>query len=112
MRVELDAFSGRPNPTWDLAPDEAAEFSRLISGLPPSLRSVDEGNLGYRGFVVRALGDSPREIRVHNGVVRIAEGGHVREGEDTHRVESWLEEQARRRGYGDVLIWSKGGKQP
>jgi hypothetical protein len=56
MRVELDVFSGRPNPIWDLAPQEAAEFYRLFRDLPEG--TVDgpaEQGLGYRGFVVTGL---------------------------------------------------------
>ncbi len=30
--VELDVFSGRPNPTWTRTPAEAAELDRRIRG--------------------------------------------------------------------------------
>jgi hypothetical protein len=116
VRVELDVFSGRPNPAWDLSPDEEAELARLIAGLPPSRRSLDEGGLGYRGFVIRATTGAearmPDEVRVHHGVVRVSEGGRVRNHEDTHGLERWLQEQARGRGHGDVLRWSGAAGTP
>lgn len=56
--VELDVFSGRPNPRWVLTPGEAAEFSqRVLNGTTPAVPvDVSEGNLGYRGFIIRASG--------------------------------------------------------
>ncbi|GAB3196619.1 hypothetical protein GCM10027062_06350 [Nocardioides hungaricus] len=50
--VELDVFSGRPNPRWLLTPTEAAEFTqRVLDGATPAVPvDVSEGNLGYRGF--------------------------------------------------------------
>ena len=52
MVVELDAFSGRPNPRWQLSEGEAAELARLIAGLEPAAgtRSPAPPALGYRGF--------------------------------------------------------------
>lgn len=56
--IELDVFSGRPNPRWVLTPSEASEFTqRIRDGVTPVM-PVEEssGSLGYRGFVVRAWG--------------------------------------------------------
>ena len=52
MLVELDAFSGRPNPRWRLSDSEAAELVRLIAGLAPAPggSSPHLPGLGYRGF--------------------------------------------------------------
>lgn len=52
MRVELDIFSGRPNPSWELSVDEAAELSRRLAALIKTETRPDEGGLGYRGFVI------------------------------------------------------------
>jgi hypothetical protein len=58
MRVELDVFSGRPNPHWDLTPQEAVEFCRLFQGLPEGKVDppTDQG-LGYRGLTVTSAKD-------------------------------------------------------
>ena len=52
MRVELDVFSGRPNPRWELDEDSAVALQRLLSGLSVSTDTPPkEPGLGYRGFV-------------------------------------------------------------
>jgi hypothetical protein len=58
FEVELDIFSGRPNPRWTLSPQEEQEFlTRLLDkSVPMTSVSAVEGNLGYRGFIVRADG--------------------------------------------------------
>ena len=56
FEIELDIFSGRPNPRWTLDPAEEGELiTRLLDRTVP-LAPVDitDGRLGYRGFVVRA----------------------------------------------------------
>jgi len=51
MVVEIDIFSGRPNPRWLLSEAETARLTRLLrtlesaTGEPP-----DPPGLGYRGF--------------------------------------------------------------
>ncbi len=52
MLVELDVFSGRPNPRWQLTGDEAARLARLLEILEPAKAdpSTQPPGLGYRGF--------------------------------------------------------------
>src|SRR5262245_24461262 len=54
MRVEVDVFSGRPNPVWDLTPDEADAVRRILAALPaaPEVAASGYDGLGYRGFRV------------------------------------------------------------
>lgn len=60
--VELDIFSGRPNPAWELGPGEREELDALVARLSPSSDRAPELGLGYRGFTfdlsgpVRAFG--------------------------------------------------------
>lgn len=70
MVVELDAFSGRPNPRWQLPESDAAEFTRLIADLQPSLGAPPPRppGLGYRGF--RVWGAAGEAYRVYGGVVQ------------------------------------------
>jgi len=59
MRVELDLFSGRPNPSWELSEREASELGKLLERV--TLRTECElPGLGYRGFVLH--GDPPRRV--------------------------------------------------
>ena len=52
MVVELDIFSGRPNPRWHLTEDEAAQVASLIESLELAEGdpSPNPPGLGYRGF--------------------------------------------------------------
>lgn len=106
MKVELDVFSGRPNPSWTLSPEEADELARRLE----DLRSLDqvpvEPGLGYRGFLLSSPG---REIRVYQGGVTVTEGGTTRRYADVSQIERWLTEQARQRGYGSFVSDSGPG---
>ena len=57
LSVELDIFSGRPNPSWILTEkDEKELFDRLIAD--PSLMrpvSASPNRLGYRGYIISRL---------------------------------------------------------
>ena len=61
--VELDLFSGRPNPTWTVS---GVDVSRWLNRLPAAERPQREDEpLGYRGIIVHLAND---EIRVFNGI--------------------------------------------
>lgn len=67
MRIELDVFSGRPNPRWELDEDSAAALRRLLSRLAVTTDTPPEPpGLGYRGFVFD--GDAGPE-RAYGGFV-------------------------------------------
>jgi hypothetical protein len=108
--VELDAFSGLPNPTWTLTAEEAAEAERRLRDLPVAAGArMPDAVLGYRGFRLREGGASPgtgRRIYVAAGLVQI-EGQDQPLYRDAHGLEAWLQEQARRKGYGGVLSRSR-----
>jgi hypothetical protein len=85
-RVELDLFSGRPNPTWELDDLEARQLQRLIEIPPPThLPPPESPGLGYRGFQV-SLGD--RSYRVWGTYVVAAPGDHRADPDRT--VETFL----------------------
>jgi hypothetical protein len=72
--VELDLFSGRPNPTWELDDRSAQQLAQLIESLPPThLPPPEPPGLGYRGFRVSAGGRSYRVLGTH---VALAPGDH------------------------------------
>jgi hypothetical protein len=56
MRVEVDLFSGRPNPAWVLEADEAREIAAVLAALAPAAEApaAHEG-LGYRGVVLTGI---------------------------------------------------------
>src|SRR4029453_8944325 len=51
--VEIDIFSGMPNPDWILPAGDATEFLARLSGLQKTATRPRSANLGYRGLVVR-----------------------------------------------------------
>ncbi|HEX8369481.1 MAG TPA: hypothetical protein VF604_13125 [Pyrinomonadaceae bacterium] len=55
ITVELDIFSGNPNPVWTLTAQEEKEFiARVMSEPSLTLPPKSAGGLGYRGFTVSA----------------------------------------------------------
>jgi hypothetical protein len=88
MVVELDVFSGLPNPRWQLSEGEAADFARLVEGLE---RASDDSSptppgLGYRGFRLSGPAGSPSSW-AYRGFVR-SPGGLL--ADPSRRVERFL----------------------
>jgi hypothetical protein len=105
MIVELDIFSGRPNPTWEFSKEQTDEFASRLTDLPPCDRALAIGGLGYRGFEVRDPGersDLPARIRIQDGFIYLIEDDRTRCFEDKRGIEPWLIEQAEARGF-DIL---------
>jgi len=68
MLVELDVFSGRPNPRWELDEQRFQELRQLESRLIPARQAAPEPpGLGYRGFV---YSDASGEVRAYRGYVK------------------------------------------
>jgi hypothetical protein len=99
--VELDVFSGRPNPTWSLSVEQAEELLEAFQNLPPTDKLSPETGLGYRGFILsnpdRIGGLSPH-IRIYGGIVTMTDG-YVQAYRDDHEIEQLLLLQALQHGY-------------
>ncbi|MBH1935243.1 hypothetical protein I5Q34_13325 [Streptomyces sp. AV19] len=87
MLVELDLYSGRPNPRWQLDSRAAGEFRTMTDSLaaadaarPP----LPAPGLGYRGFTVV---DGDRTVRVFGGRVEL---GADQRADPGRTVERWL----------------------
>jgi hypothetical protein len=105
MRVELQVYSVRRNPSWDLSAQDVAELARRMADLPRSQHPFVEGGLGYGGFVIHNPENTaglPTMIKVFSGI-GIPEAGGVAVYEDAHDIEGWLLQQARQHGYGAIL---------
>ncbi|HEU5162708.1 MAG TPA: hypothetical protein VFV54_06165 [Thermoanaerobaculia bacterium] len=104
VTVELDAFSGRPNPTWSLTPAEVRDVAKRLRDLPATDRHRPDTILGYRGFRIANPGDAagvPKSVYVsRGGLIRIGERATYL---DAHDLERALIEQAKRRGHGAVF---------
>jgi len=92
LEVELDIFSGMPNPTWILTNAEADSFVKQLEALPPTSARELSGNLGYRGFIVQVTQGADRQlVRVQRGTVQISKGGtNVYAHDKDRNLERWL----------------------
>jgi len=52
MRVMLDIFSGRPNPSWKLSPDDVIQLRERLADRFVAPPEATPPALGFRGFVV------------------------------------------------------------
>ena len=92
LRIELDIFSGRPNPEWILTATEAAELEAMTTSLalaetPP----LPFNDLGYRGIIVTDPERVGWSLVVYRDTVRLrtSEGTTVRV-DPGGTVERWL----------------------
>lgn len=105
-KIRLLIFSGRPDPEWVVEQKEAAAVRELLVGLDERTNPPPPAGLGYKGFLVqlaRETSELPTEIHVFRGVVTANPGSRARHLRDTTGLETWLLEDARRRGWGEVL---------
>jgi hypothetical protein len=97
MEVEVDLFSGRPNPRFRLTPEAASDLSRRLARLPSAPRGarVSEG-LGYRGLrlTTENLDDPFAEVVVSNGLVLVRDqhGQELALADPERSLERWLAE--------------------
>jgi hypothetical protein len=98
MQVELDIFSGRPNPTWGLDQTQCQVFLTLLGALPRTQSLPPEPpGLGYRGFVVSQIPS------VQGGLLRAFQG-YIKAGsgrsalilrDEGRKLERWLLESGK-----------------
>jgi hypothetical protein len=92
MTVELDVFSGQPNPRWELTPEQSREFRKRVAALPhpPSPPRMFDG-LGYRGLVLHDPAARSESFRVGFGWVVHQQGDAASNFVDQGRgLEKWL----------------------
>jgi hypothetical protein len=95
LQVEVDVYSGRPNPRWELSAQQAEEFSKMLRALPK--RECDSAlaqGLGYRGLKVtgsRLSQEGYTEIVISRGIVMMKEESRSQQFIDKDRaLERWL----------------------
>ena len=76
LRVTLDIFSGRPNPSWVLDEAAARDLIRDLAGQQDALGDADDdqGNLGLRGLIVESEGLDEKELRGLSNRFRVGGG--------------------------------------
>jgi hypothetical protein len=103
--VQLDVFSGEPNPQWRPTSTEAAQILDLLHKLHP-LEGVEPPppRLGYRGFILSVgHADSARLYDVGFGLVVTRPSPHRLFTWRDDGLEALLLEQARRYGQDHIL---------
>ena len=97
MQVEVDLYSGRPNPTFVLSAQAAQELWRRIGRLPPaSGPPSSHDGLGYRGLHVHpgtnGRPGTPNEVLVAHGAVVVSQddGTQCRLADEDRALERWL----------------------
>lgn len=94
VQVELDLFSGNPNPVWSLTEAESATLVDMLAQRSPTSSQPLHDGLGYRGFLLAMTSTTSGEsasIRVQGEVIAIDQGGTVRFLHDGDRkIEQWL----------------------
>ena len=92
MQVELDIFSGRPNPVWGLTAAQIDEMGEIVRKLPLATEEPpSHPGLGYRGFVVTDDARRSWRINAFKGFVQITDQGRVEVRSDRNRsLERWL----------------------
>lgn len=103
MQVEIDLFSGRPNPVWELTAAEVPALRARLEALPAGAPAALPDRLGYRGLRAGPLEaqPAPEEPAAANPIIALEAGGGVikatrRDGTAVHlrdtgrSVECWL----------------------
>lgn len=96
VTVELDIFSGRPNPSWLLADEQIPALMDRLRALESAAGGSIAAPLGYRGLIVRLDGGEPRVVTIQAGTVELQGAAGVGWARDTDRqLERWLIDQGR-----------------
>ena len=92
VEVELDIFSGNPNPTWSLSDKDVAIFLERLAILPKASAKELSTNLGYRGFIVQVTNQTEQNlVRIQNGTVQLSQGStNVYYSDQNRDLEGWL----------------------
>ncbi len=79
MQVEIDLFSGRPNPVWDLTAAEVPALRARLEALPAAAPATLPDRLGYRGLRAGPLEVEPgvEEPGSANPIIAVEVGGGV-----------------------------------
>jgi hypothetical protein len=101
VTVELDVFSGRPNPSWVLSASDAREVQGRLADLPVAGGKLPDAKLGYRGFylTVQDCHGVADRVQVTSGLVE--RGGQV--FQDARGAEDRLIELAGDQGYAPLI---------
>jgi hypothetical protein len=88
VAVQLDIFSGKENPAWQLSEEDSAALVKILDQLPGASPNQFFDGLGYRGFLVTLTepeSGTTNELKVYQGKVRYGTGKKARFLVDSRR---------------------------
>lgn len=92
--IEVDVFSGKPNPAWQPTDAQVAELLKKVKTLPETQANALPDNLGYRGFVARIpdlTTGTQTTIKVYHTNVQLMDANTTTYYRDDNRdIETWL----------------------
>ena len=126
MRVTLDVYSGRENPSWDLSPSDARQLVSRLAGKAVASADEVESTLGFRGYVVSVGDDSdetasaaglPQTFRIGGALPQqfiSAEAGEVPTlaAEEAQEAAQWLLTTAQQEVDPELLTIVQGALRP
>ena len=84
LKIEVDMFSGRPNPVLELRGSRARHLQDLIEQKRQQLHNGEADDpLGFRGFIIRLEGTGREAYRVKGEVVQIGGRAFLDPNRDT-----------------------------
>lgn len=82
VRCEINLYSGRANPSWELTEKQRIDLFARLATLPEASPGKRNEQLGYRGIHLAVNGDEANAVQsidVHDGAVRtLTRGGKER----------------------------------
>ena len=100
MQIELQVFSGRPNPRWSVFGVQASDLIRRLRSLHVEANEMVAPGLGFHGFVIHNSGS---RFWVYKLRVTVFRSKTKRVFQDTAGVEAFLVAQARSLGLDNLL---------
>src|SRR5262245_50509919 len=90
MQIEVDLFSGRPNPHWELSAAESGEVLALLDALPACPFGPPPESLAFRGFVLTIPGTGERIVSYRGNVWRLKPAGNTCFRDSDRTLDQWL----------------------
>ena len=92
VQVELDIFSGNPNPVWILSGTDGDLYLKKLAMLPQASAKELHDDLGYRGFIVKVTNETEESlVRVQNGTIQLSQNDtNVYYRDQNRHLERWL----------------------
>lgn len=102
-KIEIDVFSGRPNPSWKPPAKDVAALIEAVSTETSVSCGPSPDSLGYKGFVITIKGADghTQQLRAYAGTLWFNKPEKCYR--DIHQLESLLIQQAKSNGFAQLI---------